>query len=349
VKNAEDWFILSSMKARAIRIGSAIVLGIALATSAGAAEKLRLAGYAEYWEGEFLIVDGQRVQADRKTKFEGRVRDLRAIRLGYEVVVQGRRLDDGTVLAKSIEVHKNVETEVDRELRKMFDKMEASYRQRGRLADVDASGKVVQDQGALLLEGPMVDRARRITTNLVPSYLDPGDFRVYVVENEEWNAMAAPNYSIFVFSGLLAAMDDDEVAIVLGHEIAHATHEHSSRQYGRSQWVGIGAMMAGSLLGEYGSAAEMGSALAATAVVNSYSRNHEDQADRVGLRYADEGGYDVTKAPEIWAKFAKKYGDSPVAVNFFFGEHSRSRKRAELLEQQIAWNYRSPESAQEER
>jgi Zn-dependent protease with chaperone function len=330
------------MHARAIGIVWMMAVGLA-ATTAIAAEKLKLDGYAEYWEGEFLIVDGQRVQADSKTKFEGRVRTLRAIRLGYEVVVQGKRLGDGSILAKRIEVHKNMDTEVDRELRKAFDEMEASYRQRGRVADVDASGKVVQDQGALLVEGPSVERVRRITANLVPPYLIPSDFRVYVVENEEWNAMAAPNYSIFVYTGLLEAMNDDEVAIVLGHEIAHATHEHSRRQYGRTQWAGIGAMMAGTVLGEYGSAAEMGSALAANAVVNSYSRNHEDQADRVGMRYAYEGGYDVTKAPEIWAKFEKKYGDSPVAVNFFFGEHSRSEKRADLLEEQIEWNYRSPD------
>ena len=82
--------------------------------------------------------------------------------------------------------------------------------------------------------------------------------------------------------------------------------------------------------------------LAATAIANGYSRNHEDQADRVGLRYAHEGGYDVTRAPEIWAKFAEKYGDTAKAVNVLFGAHSRSGKRAELVNEQIDWNDPDP-------
>ena len=54
--------------------------------------------------------------------------------------------------------------------------------------------------------------------------------RVYVIENDEWNAFAMGNYSIYVFTGLMDDLDDDELAIVLGHELAHATHEHTRRR-----------------------------------------------------------------------------------------------------------------------
>ena len=77
---------------------------------------------------------------------------------------------------------------------------------------------------------------------LAPPYLDPDQVRVYVIENEEWNAFAMGNYSIYVFSGLLEEMDDDEVAIVLGHELAHATHEHTRRQVKKQMWVQLGAL-----------------------------------------------------------------------------------------------------------
>jgi Zn-dependent protease with chaperone function len=108
-------------------------------------------------------------------------------------------------------------------------------------------------------------------------------------------------------------------------------------------WANQASQMMGNG-GTVGALTDLGTMLTVTTVANSYSRNHEDQADRVGLRYAYEGGYDVTKAMEIWKKFAEKYGDSPKAVNFFFGAHSRSAKRAELLDEQIEWNYGDPNS-----
>ena len=85
--------------------------------------------------------------------------------------------------------------------------------------------------------GHEVDRVRWIVDSLLPDYLAPSDVRVYVIENKEWNAFAMGNYSIYVFSGLLDDLDDDEVAIVLGHELVHATHEHSRRQVKKDMWV----------------------------------------------------------------------------------------------------------------
>jgi hypothetical protein len=65
----------------------------------------------------------------------------------------------------------------------------------------------------------------------------------------------------------------------------------------------------------------------------------EDQADRVGLRYAYEAGYDITKGPRLWNRFAKKYGEGNKAANFFFSDHSLSAARATKLEKEIAYNY----------
>ena len=70
----------------------------------------------------------------------------------------------------------------------------------------------------------------------------------------------------------------------------------------------------------------------------------EDQADRVGLRYAYEAGYDITKGPRLWSRFAKKYGEGNKVANFFFGDHSLSSARATKLEKEIAYNY--PERTQ---
>ena len=59
----------------------------------------------------------------------------------------------------------------------------------------------------------------------------------------------------------------------------------------------------------------------------------------VGLRYAYEAGYDITKGPELWRKFAKKYGEGSATLNFFFSNHSLAATRADHLETEIAHNY----------
>ena len=73
-------------------------------------------------------------------------------------------------------------------------------------------------------------------------------------------------------------------------------------------------------------------------------RDQEDQADRVGMRYAHEGGFDVSKGPRLWQRFAEKYGDQGALPNFFFGSHSRSSARAKNLQTEIALNYGGGES-----
>ena len=71
----------------------------------------------------------------------------------------------------------------------------------------------------------------------------------------------------------------------------------------------------------------------------SYSRALEDQADRVGLRYAHEAGFDVPGAPAVWQRFLDKYGDRDKVTNFFFSDHSTAAARRKNLEQELRFNY----------
>jgi predicted Zn-dependent protease len=79
--------------------------------------------------------------------------------------------------------------------------------------------------------------------------------------------------------------------------------------------------------------------LGTTAWSSGYGRRHEDQADRVGLRYAYEGGFDVNKGPSLWGRFAEKYGQTNRVLNFFFSDHSVAEARARNLRQELAINY----------
>jgi Zn-dependent protease with chaperone function len=302
-------------------------------------------GYAEWRAGRCLIADGQVVCPAPDVRFQGagEARSPDSIPLGYEFKAKGVRLADGTILAREIEARPNNPALFEGEIRSATDQMEQRARQAGRFVEGEGTSRPV-NLGRLYESGPRVERVRRIVSDLLPPYLHPEDVRVYVIENKEWNAFAMGNYSIYVFTGLLDDMDDDEVAIVLGHELVHATHEHSRRQFKKEMWIqlaALGALAASSTIDDDTRRAvvQLVTGLAATAYSNGYGRSMEDQADRVGLRYAYEAGYDITKGPELWDRFARKYGERSRVVNFFFGDHSQSAARARRLEAQIALNY----------
>ena len=73
--------------------------------------------------------------------------------------------------------------------------------------------------------------------------------------------------------------------------------------------------------------------------MSGYSREFEDQADRVGLRYVYEAGFDVSKGPGLWQKFKEKYGEEDKISNFFAGDHSRPTERIKNIQRQLKLNY----------
>ena len=323
------------------------ILAAGLATPVSAGDVVKVDGYLEFKKPPYLIVDAQRVQLTPGTRLKaGRIRKVADLPLGYEIHATGSRAKDGTFVAAQIEARKNGNAFLEQEVQAQTNKAEKAYIEARKVADTGPDGKehVI---GALYDSGPQVERARRIVDRLLPAYVDPKQVRVYVVDNKEWNAMAMANFSVYVFSGLMADLDDDELAIVLGHEIAHATYEHSRRQAksGLISGVAGGAAALGAerIKSDTARAAAQGAtALGVTTFGNAYSRSYEDQADRVGLRYVYEAGYDCTKAPNLWRRFAAKYGDQDKVTNFFFGDHSLSAKRARQLEKEIARNYSDP-------
>jgi len=309
---------------------------------------VKLDGYLEFRKPDFLIVDAQRVKATASTKFKGAgaARNPATIPLGYAVKVMGARGADGTIVASEIEARPNGMESMEARVLAGTNHAESTWVAAKEIVEPGADGKMAS-MGALHDSGGEVARASRIADRVLPPYLDRSKVRVYVVENPEWNAMAMANYSIYVYDGLMADMNDDELAIVLGHEIAHATYEHSRRQASKSQLSSIGgqiAMIGASQIGNATAraAAQQATQLGYSAFGNSYSRAYEDQADRVGLRYVFEAGYDYNQAPKLWRRFAEKYKDSSELENFFFGNHSLSTERAAAREREIRNNAHNP-------
>jgi Zn-dependent protease with chaperone function len=335
------WGIRLALMVMAVGLGPAALLAQDEAEK-GRGEKVD--GYAEFRLGECLVADAQRVCPAPGLKFkgEGEAKSFATVPLGYELKAKGTRRADGTFLAREAEAKPNGPALFEGEIRSATDQAEEQARRRGRF--VEENGGKETNIGRLYEDGPRVERVRRIVDSLLPPYLRPEDVRIYVIENKEWNAFAMGNYSIYVFTGLLDDMDDDEVAIVLGHELVHATHEHSRKQFKRDMWVQLGllgVLGATSTIDDNTKQAIVGliAVAGASALQNGYGRGMEDQADRVGLRYAYEAGYDITKGPRLWNRFAKKYGEGNKVVNFFFANHSQSAARATKLEKEIAYNY----------
>lgn len=129
----------------------------------------------------------------------------------------------------------------------------------------------------------------------------PFRYRFTVLADPSYNAFATPGGQVFIFSGLLAAMEsEEELAGILGHEIAHVACRHISQKIDLAKkvsWATLAGMAAGVLLGaaagsgSVGTAVVMGSAATGAATQLAFSRENENQADQLGLKYLSEAGY----------------------------------------------------------
>jgi Zn-dependent protease with chaperone function len=335
----------SGDRALAGLLGLVLVVGLA-AGLPGVSEEdtVSLDGYAEWKRSGELVVDGQRVRAGAKTEWKGTFASIDAVPLGFELRVSGVRSEDGAVVAREIDVRPNhADALFESAVLAGTNELESTWRQNGQAFEDDGRGRRVI--GEIESEGVDVDRARWLVRRLAPPYVDGSKLRVYVINNRQWNAMAMGNGAIWVYKGLLDDLSDSQLAIVVGHELAHYTHEHSRRQMRRGVWtqlIGLGAILgAGAFGGDAAlAAAQLGATFTLPALTSRYGRDLEDQADRVGLRYAHEAGFPVADAPQVWQRFLDKYGQEDRVTNFFFSDHSLASDRKENLQAELATNYR---------
>jgi len=164
-----------------------------------------------------------------------------------------------------------------------------------------------------------------------------------VFDSAQVNAFALPGGKVGVYTGLLKlATTDDELAIVMGHEIAHVTSRHGAERTSQNYAIaGVGALAAFGMeakqvdpaqqkliLAAYGIGSQVGFAL-------PYSRLQESEADSVGLKFAAGAGYDPRAAVIFWRKMAAQGGQKPPAL---LSTHPSDAQRIQNL-QQLAPRY----------
>jgi predicted Zn-dependent protease len=131
-----------------------------------------------------------------------------------------------------------------------------------------------------------------------------------LVESDQVNAWAMPGGKVVVYTGILPIVQDDEgLAVVLGHEIAHAIAEHGNERLSQELLRSVGAvglMVAldkepeqtkNLWMGVYGVGTQIG-------IMLPYARTHESEADRLGLIFMAMAGYDPHEAPAFWERMA---------------------------------------------
>ena len=195
-------------------------------------------------------------------------------------------------------------------------------------------------QGALGPDNhPQVLRLRAIAKKMLPftTKWNPRaahwKWEVNLIGSKQINAFCMPGGKIAFYSGILDTlkMTDDEVAMVMGHEIAHALREHSRERMGKAAATNIGANVLSSVLG-LGNVGNTVLGASANLLSLKFSRDNETEADTVGLELAARAGYDPRAGITLWRKMQQASKGAPPQ---WMSTHPASNSRIKEIERHL--------------
>ena len=192
-------------------------------------------------------------------------------------------------------------------------------------------------KGTLNQDQPMLARVRTIATRLeqqtrvfradAPAW----KWEVNIIASNELNAFCMPGGKIMVHSGLIKQLHltDGEIAIVLGHEIAHALREHSREQVSQSIAARTAIGISKALFGFGDGAANVANAGYDALLATRFGRTDEDEADRIGLELSARAGYDPRAGVSLWQKMIRaNTGSRPPE---FLSSHPTEASRVQTI------------------
>ena len=161
-----------------------------------------------------------------------------------------------------------------------------------------------------------------------------------LVQDKSVNAFCMPGGKIVVYEGLLPVTQDEaSLAIVLGHEIAHAVAKHSAEQMSKQIKNQYGTEILGKVLGAVGvgeNTTQLAQVIAQKGLQFrslKYSRDNESEADHMGLIFAAMAGYDPNVAVAFWQRMAQASGNS--YQSDMFSDHPSDAKRIAAIKQEL--------------
>jgi Zn-dependent protease with chaperone function len=177
------------------------------------------------------------------------------------------------------------------------------------LAEARAKGALAPD------DHPQLKRLRAIAARLIPytrqwnSRVNGWQWEVNLIGSKQVNAWCMPGGKIAFYTGILdkLKLTDDEVAMVMGHEMAHALREHARERVAKSQATDIGLRLGAQLLG-LGQAGDLAAGVGSQLLTLKYSRDDETEADLVGLELAARAGYNPDASVSLWEKMGQASG-----------------------------------------
>ncbi len=183
---------------------------------------------------------------------------------------------------------------------------------------------------------PQLIQLRAIAQRIIPyaqqwnSRAGSWRWEVNLIGSKQINAFCMPGGKIAFYTGILdqLKLTDDEIAMVMGHEMAHALREHARERIAKSQATSIGLSLGAQLLG-LGELGNMAANLGTQLLTLKFSRSDESEADLVGLELAARAGYDPQAAVSLWQKMGQATGNGGIG---FLSTHPTGPDRIRQLE-----------------
>lgn len=177
------------------------------------------------------------------------------------------------------------------------------------LADAKAKGALAPPSH------PQLQRLHRIAARLVPqtaqwnSRSQQWRWDVNLIGSKQLNAFCMPGGKIAFYTGILdqLKLSDDEAAMIMGHEMAHALREHARSRIAKSKGTGTLLSMGSQLLG-LGQLGDVAANIGTQLLTLRFSREDETEADLVGLELAARGGYNPQASVSLWQKMSQASG-----------------------------------------
>jgi predicted Zn-dependent protease len=200
----------------------------------------------------------------------------------------------------------------------------------------DEQNREARAKGQLVTSGAEWSRVNAVMQRLVPqvAVFRPDAARwpwqLVLINEDTVNAHVMAGGKITFYTGLIRKLrlTDDEIAAVMGHEMAHALREHTREKISQAAAGDLAISIGGALLGVGQGAVQMASLGKQLALDLPFSRGMESEADLYGLELAARAGYDPRAAITLWQKMAQLGGDGPG----FLSTHPSSGDRLASLE-----------------